>query len=311
MVSAIILAAALVALAPPPAATQEYTNVALNKPTEQSDDWIGDRGLPYSSNLAVDGRTANRMSDWSCSHTKSNKNAWWKVDLLKPYLVRSVKITFRGLNLDRMKGSQILLMEEDDVSKATSCTYIFSYKGTVEFYCGKPTKARYVMIKNSKNYVTLCEVEVMGKAVPDTICQGSQTNLALNKPTEQMDDWGSFTSDLAVDGSTKTAMWGMSCSHTGDVNDAWWRVDLQKLSKVQSVKITFRGDCPHCAGRMKGARILLMPEFDTATASVCATIGDYAIGETKEYKCEGKAQYVVVHNPSNYVTLCEVQVMGC
>ena len=43
------------------------------------------------------------------------------------------------------------------------------------------------------------------------------------------------------------------CTHTNADNNAWWRVDLERVEPVAEVNIVNRGDC--CGKRLNGAEI--------------------------------------------------------
>ena len=68
-------------------------NIAKGKPATQSSRPTGSHG--YASR-AVDGDTETMYLRHSCTQTKQEKGAWWRVDLLDRFRVRKVKITNRG-----------------------------------------------------------------------------------------------------------------------------------------------------------------------------------------------------------------------
>ncbi len=68
-------------------------NIARGKPTKQSS--TGWRGV---AKRAVDGNLNTKYSKNSCTHTKKQKGAWWRVDLQMQYPVAKVKVTNRGDN---------------------------------------------------------------------------------------------------------------------------------------------------------------------------------------------------------------------
>jgi hypothetical protein len=65
-------------------------NVAKGKPTYQSSEGWG--GKP---DRAVDGNRAAPWAGASCTHTQSDVNAWWGVDLERFTAVKRVEITNR------------------------------------------------------------------------------------------------------------------------------------------------------------------------------------------------------------------------
>ena len=80
-------------------------------------------------------------------------------------------------------------------------------------------------------------------------------NIALHKPTSQLGAWGTFYSNLAVDGNTNQDLYdGRTCAHPFSQMPrmpAWWRVDLAGGDPslrfvIMNVTIYFRADC--CPG---------------------------------------------------------------
>jgi RHS repeat-associated protein len=69
------------------------------------------------------------------------------------------------------------------------------------------------------------------------------TNLALNKPATQIDDYSASThASEAVDGDTNGVL-GTSTSATGNHPNSWWQVDLQSVQSIDSITIWGRTDC--------------------------------------------------------------------
>ena len=66
-------------------------NIARGKNTRQSS-----TGWGGSSSRAVDGNRNSRYGGHSCTHTHSQHNAWWRVDLGADYKVGMIKVTNRG-----------------------------------------------------------------------------------------------------------------------------------------------------------------------------------------------------------------------
>ena len=73
-------------------------NIARGKPTSQSSNFYSCSKNICRGNAsrAVDGSTNSIFGADSCTHTKYQKNPWWKVDLQKREVVRKVSLTNRG-----------------------------------------------------------------------------------------------------------------------------------------------------------------------------------------------------------------------
>lgn len=75
--------------------------------------------------------------------------------------------------------------------------------------------------------------------------------LAKGKPAEQSSTFLTYSATLAVDGNRGTNVIEGLCAHTGlaDINP-WWRVDLQAVYSITSVKILNRGPDEY-AGKLR------------------------------------------------------------
>ena len=75
-----------------------------------------------------------------------------------------------------------------------------------------------------------------------------QENLAFGKDTLQINTNAGGVSSRAVDGKSETRYEvGNTCTHTNNVKNAWWRVDLGQEEPVSEVYIVNRGD--QCCGQ--------------------------------------------------------------
>jgi len=75
---------------------RQSVNVALHRPAYMSSTWIDDYGTHYA-NRANDGKRDPVLGHLSCTHTQSETNPWWAVDLLTPLYVGGVNFTNRDL----------------------------------------------------------------------------------------------------------------------------------------------------------------------------------------------------------------------
>ena len=68
-------------------------------------------------------------------------------------------------------------------------------------------------------------------------------NIALRKPAAQSSTKSDYNAAYAVDGNRGTNFLVHKCAHTadGDTNP-WWRVDLQTVYYITSVRILNRGE---------------------------------------------------------------------
>ncbi|ROI15876.1 Fucolectin-4 [Anabarilius grahami] len=257
---------------------------------------------------AVDG---NRNSDYhrgSCSHTKGDRNPWWRVDLLNVYSVTRVSITNRGdCCAERINGAQIRIgnsLENYGNNNQLAATVVSIPLGQTKTFEFKPINGRYVNISipGRYEYLTLCEVEVFAR------------NLAFGGTAVQSSTYDHLTAaQNAVDGNRNSDYHSGSCSHTNADWDPWWRVDLLNVYKISRVVITNRGDC--CPERLNGAQIRIGNSLENNgnNNQLAATVGPIPPGETRTFKFHPiKGRYVNIFIPwrTEHLTLCELEVFS-
>ncbi|XP_059195893.1 uncharacterized protein LOC131976757 [Centropristis striata] len=283
-------------------------NIARGGKVTQSS--VGWNGVP---GRAIDGKRYTNYGQRSCSHTNHDQNPWWRLDLLKTYKIISVTVTNRrDCCHDRIKGAVISIGNSPDGNDGSRCAVIASLGpgATKTFQC-KGLVGRYVtiVIPGRKEYLTLCEVEVTGQPSGDIPPTG--TNIARGgKVTQSSVGWNGVP-ERAIDGKHYTNYGQRSCSHTNHDQNPWWRLDLLKTYKINSVTVTNRKDC--CHDRIKGAEIRIGNSPDGNDGSRCAVIASLGPGATKTFQCKGLVgRYVTIVIPGRkeYLTLCEVEVTG-
>ncbi|XP_049897828.1 fucolectin-like [Epinephelus moara] len=145
--------------------------------------------------------------------------------------------------------------------------------------------------------------------------KATQSSVRLNGPPEK-----------AIDGD-RASIWNEgSCTHTNRESRPWWRLDLLRTYKINTVTITNRGDC--CHDRLNGAEIRIGKSLnDNGNANPrCAVIQSIPAGASTTFVCNGipagasttfvcngmEGQYVNIVIPGRIecLTLCEVEVTG-
>ncbi|KAF3855677.1 hypothetical protein F7725_016400 [Dissostichus mawsoni] len=211
---------------------------------------------------AVDGNLASVYNQNSCTHTKKQRNPWWRLDLQKTYRINTVTITNRkDCCSDRINGAEIRV--------------------------GNSLNA-----KGNPN--PILDIAKGGKV--------TQSSIAFNGNPER-----------AVDGNLASVYNQNSCTHTKKQRNPWWRLDLQKTYRINTVTITNRKDC--CSDRINGAEIRVGNSLNAKgnPNTICAVISSIEAGTSKTFECNGmEGQYVTIVIPGReeYLTLCEVEVTG-
>ncbi|XP_073342152.1 uncharacterized protein [Pagrus major] len=288
-----------------------YQNVALRGKATQSHRYEGVfLGAAYN---AIDGNRESNFLDGSCSHTITQTNPWWRVDLLDSYIVTSVTITNRGdCCAERINGAQIYIGNSlqdngiinpragviSEIPAGNSFTLTFTNR----------IEGRYVTVRlpGTNRILTLCEVEVYGYRAP------TGENLALQGKASQSSLYSNYMAYNSIDGNRASNADLGSCSHTNNDMNPWWRLHLRTTHKVFSVKITNRHSYEQ---RLDGAEIRIGDSLENNGNNNprCAVITRIPASGTAEYQCNGMdGRYVTVVIPRRreYLTMCEVEVYG-
>lgn len=148
-------------------------NVALGKPTSQSS--TGYEGVP---SRAVDGNTSGNWRDGSITHTNSEYQPWWQVDLGSRKSIDYVSLWNRT-NCCSSRLSAFYVLVSDVPFASQTLSEVLSQTGVSAYYfsgtAGSPTNidiervGRYVRVQlTGTNPLSLAEVEVIegGEIVP-------------------------------------------------------------------------------------------------------------------------------------------------
>ncbi|KAI4800553.1 hypothetical protein KUCAC02_009618 [Chaenocephalus aceratus] len=221
------------------------SNIAKGGKVTQSS--IASRGYPAR---AIDGNRASVYNQGSCTQTRKQRNPWWRLDLQKTYRINTVTITNRkDCCSDRINGAEIRVGNSLKGRPNPICAVISSIKaGTSRTFKCNGMEGRYVtiVIRGRAEYLTLCEVEVTGQPPgPSNIAKGgkvTQSSIASRGYPAR-----------AIDGNRASVYNQGSCTQTRKQRNPWWRLDLQKTYRINTVTITNRKDC--CSNRINGAQI--------------------------------------------------------
>ncbi|XP_050969663.1 uncharacterized protein LOC127167579 [Labeo rohita] len=256
----------------------------------------------YAEN-ALDGNSL------SCTHTASQSDPWWKVDLPKTYSVNTVTITNRPDCCDtRINGAEIRVGNSAlDVFGNPLCAVVSTIPAgaTYSYSChGMEGRYVFVTIPGTSKILTVCEVGVY-VTLP--------VNLATEKNVTQSSTIGTWFAPQAIDSNPGFKNPGSSCSSTNGQTNPWWRVDLRYIYRVSRVVVTNRLDC--CPERINGAEIHIGNSLENNGNNnpICAVISSIPAGVSSMYPCndmEGRYVNLFIPGDSRFLTLCEVEVYG-
>ncbi|XP_050969668.1 uncharacterized protein LOC127167583 [Labeo rohita] len=261
-----------------------------------------------SSTLRYEANTATDDNNLYCTHTETETNPWWRLDLMDLQIIREVTITNRiDCCVEQMNGAEIRIGNslENNSNGNLICAEISGIPAgqSVSYSCGG-MQGRYVNVVipgDSKN-LTLCEVRVYGN---------DRVKLSGNAAQSSVFEY--YRADRAIDGIKHAPGAASFCTHSMMEKNPWWRLDLLDNYYISTVTITNRADC--CSERINGAEIRIGNSLENNGNNnpICAVITSIPAGASYSYSCpdmEGRYVNVVIPRETGILTLCEVEVYG-
>lgn len=172
----------------------DCVNVAFNKYARQS----STANEQWNARRAVDGVYNASIRNNSCTHTKTEYETWWVVDLEKMFDIVSIRITNRAdCCTDRLKNFTLEVFEQEpktpqdypETTESQICSTIIEALpvGQTEIACEKQVRGRYVrLLKYDGTSLTLCEFEVFGTLVSDDDDHYSKSDASMSKKTNAL-----------------------------------------------------------------------------------------------------------------------------
>jgi len=204
------------------------SNVALNKPTQQSSsDYYynsanGHGEVAYFGSNAVNGNYYPYSSE-------SHINPWWRLDLRQPHDITKIEVDAGNSSI----GAKVYIGTANS-SNPSDYQEVGTINGGSSVFEFNSTNAQHILIRHNNNEwnkkLWIKDVRVIGTADPEH-------NLALLKHTFQS---GSVSGPAAVDGDHSTS------TKTIKTNNPWFLVDLGGLYEIDHVNIdiTTEGNSP-------------------------------------------------------------------
>ena len=299
-----------------------------------------------TANLAIDGITNGNYSSGSVSHTKSEYQPWWQIDLGAIYTLTNIKIWNRtDCCTDRLSTFYVLVSDVPFTS--TDLNLAKSQSGVSNFYisgsAGSPTTininrtGRYVRIQlSTTNSLHMAEVQVFSTGLapaPTATMTSTRTptitptrtppslpapyNIAAGKSASQSSTYGTASAGLAVDGNTDGVFNNGSVNHTNSDSQAWWQVDLGGVYTLTDVQVWNRTDC--CGVRVSNFYILVsdnpFSSTDLNTARNQYGVTSYYVNDTAgtptTVNVNRTGRYIRVQlTTTNYLNMAEVKVFS-
>ncbi len=152
---------------------------------------------------------------------------------------------------------------------------------------------------------------------PTTDCSNG-VNLAIGKTATQSSTAYSGVASRAIDGNTNgNYNGGNSVTHTNNVYQPWWQVDLGSIDTISVIELYNRTDC--CSGRLSQYYVLVsefpFPSNDLSTLlndpDVVAYYQSTIAGSPTTINVNSTARYVRVQlTGTNPLSLAEVEIYG-
>ncbi|XP_069491269.1 uncharacterized protein [Ambystoma mexicanum] len=253
---------------------------------------------------AIDGSTG------TLSHTYSNWEPWWSLNLNATYVLSSVAIIHTSCCPERYLEGEIRVGTNGSLNGVTNprCGVLANLpSGLAKTFNCRGMEAQYitVVIPGRSEYLLISELQVF-TYLPNVV------NVALDGFAAQSSL--EYLAYRAIDGDLTPDFAHGSCSNTTYSYSPWWMVDLWRPHKVSSVTVTSRVDC--CAQSTKGVEIRIgNSSLNGGTSNPrCTTITELRPGEIGSFDCAwmDPGRYVTLLIPGRYdtLTLCEVQVFA-
>jgi hypothetical protein len=300
------------------------TNLAPGKAATQSSTLAGYPGSGASS--AVDGRTDGNFFDGSVTHTNSEANPWWQLDLGASATINTILLWNRTDCCGSRLNDYWVFVSDTPFSSTDTPAMLQNRSGTFNSHqttapnpsIAIPVNAqgRYVRVQlTGTNFLSLAEVQVLGTG------GGAAVNLAVGRAASQSSTLAGYSSAAAaaaVDGNTDGNFFDGSVTHTNSEANPWWQVDLGASNTIDSIVIGNRSDC--CGSRLNDYWVFVSdtPFSATDTPAILqnrpATWSSHQTtvpNPSSTIAASTTGRYVRVQlSGTNFLSLAEVQVYG-
>lgn len=253
---------------------------------------INDLNKDGQANNALDGNTDGYWGSKTITHTRTNRNVWWQVDLEDNYNINFVVIHNRmDCCQNRIDGAEVYVANY-------RCGRVYYIPGRNIYYIPcNGASGRNVKITLANNYLHMAEVQVYGGS-------GGIKGMGLlsyQKPTSMSSIAHGGRPERAVDGNAN-GWWsrGTSIHTNGNKND--WSVDLEGVFPVYTVIIHNRWDLC-CVERINGAKVYVDNQL-------CGTVKWRKGVRVFPINCGGRKGKVVKISHTKVLNIAEVEVIG-
>ncbi|MEM6963112.1 MAG: discoidin domain-containing protein [Bacteroidota bacterium] len=245
-----------------------------------------------SASRAIDGITSGVYGDNSVTHTSSESNAWWELDLGTVQDIGTIDLWNRT-DCCSNRLSDFYVFVSDVPFTSTDLATTIGQSGVFNYYeTGTVSQTESYPIGRSGRYV---RVQLANAGIL-SLAEVVVTPLLSGTVTQSSVGWGGHPS-RAVDGNVNGIYSNGSVTATTNSTNPWWEIDLGAVQDVGMVELWNRTDC--CADRLSDFYIFVSDVPFTSTdldttinqsgvfnyyePEAVAEIGAYAINRTGRY----------------------------
>ena len=276
---------------------------------------------------AIDDNTASNYPAGSVTHTASEPQPWWQVDLGSRADVQQIVLYNRtDCCAARLSNVHVFISEHpfvdqslDELLDQDSIAHYY-LPGSVGQQVELPVSAtgRYVRVQLAgSGFLSLAEVQVIGDPNSDPSPPPPSTNIAPLGSASQSSTAYNGVATRAIDRKSNGIYSQGSVTHTVNQAQPWWQVALPASAALDRVVIFNREDC--CASRLRDVNVFVSDspfgnqtmEQIQARSDVEHRLFDGIQGQQFEMSLDLDGQYVRVQlEGSGFLSLAEVRVMG-
>ena len=260
--------------------------------------------------LAIDGNANGAFSGLSVTHTNSESNPAWIVDMGSTLNVDNIRIAERsdGCCDNRLSNFTVAVLDDamSPVWSETITTGIPNSSHDLHIPVDFGTEGQFVAVQlNGAGTLELAEVEVFG---------GEKMNFARSPEASAFQSstrigGGGNEARFAIDGNTDGIFNNGSVTHTMTEDNPFWQVDLGQFIAVDNVILFNREDC--CGDRLSDFSVALLRNGTEVDSIDFA--GQVAQGGSELFFFDGAigdAVRVQLDGTNRILSLAEVQVFG-
>ncbi|PAA54855.1 hypothetical protein BOX15_Mlig034341g1 [Macrostomum lignano] len=246
---------------------------------------------------AIDGVTRQRLSARApMAITRNDANPWWEARTEAPARINRVRIFNRQDCCPERLGDFVIKVDDEVCARYNSGPF-----SVWTFDCNK--SGRTVRIESRKRtYLTLAEVQVFGKLLPQEEAALHPVRLKLRNCRQSSDYRGKSRCTGAIDGNTNQRWTIHGHSTTNNDRRPWWEAQTEQVTRFSRVRIFNRLYC--CPDRLTNFVIKV-------DGQVCARYHSKSSFSVKSFNCDMDGRVLRIESlKRTYLTLAEVQVFG-